>query len=55
MSLEGVRANLLTVNQAVDALGRYQDIGVQLFITGIVKNDQETLELLASEVMPHFR
>ena len=55
MSLEGVRANLLTVNQAVDALGRYQDVGVQLVITGIVKNDQETLELLANEVITHVR
>jgi len=27
---------------------------VQLFITGIYKNDPDTLELLATEVMPHF-
>jgi F420-dependent oxidoreductase-like protein len=54
MNLEGTRANMLTVNQAVDVLGRYEQVGVQLFISGIVKNDQETLELLANDVMPHF-
>lgn len=50
----GIRANALTVPQAVDMVGRYQEVGVQLLICGIVKNDWETLELYASEVMPHF-
>ena len=44
-----------TVPQTVDLVGRFQDAGVQMFICSIVKNDRETLELLASEVMPHFK
>lgn len=54
LQISAIRGNVLTVNQAVDLVGRYQDIGVQLMISGIVKNDPETLELLASDVMPHF-
>ncbi len=48
------RVQLLTVSQAVDLVGRYRDVGVQTFITSIWKNDQESLELLASDVLPHF-
>ena len=44
----------VTVPQAVEVVGRYRDVGVQLFITSIHKNDAETQELLAAEVMPHF-
>jgi F420-dependent oxidoreductase-like protein len=44
----------ITVTQAVDEIGRYKDAGVQLLISSIYKNDQESLELFASEVMPHF-
>lgn len=54
LQVGSIRGNVMTVNQAVDLLGKYQDIGVQLTIWGIVKNDTETLELLASDVMPHF-
>lgn len=49
------RGNALTVNQAVELVGRYHDVGVQMMITGIYKNDRETLELLASDVMPKFK
>lgn len=49
------RGYALTTSQAVELIGRYRDVGVQLFIFSTVKNDAETLELLASEVMPHFR
>ncbi len=35
-------------------MGRHHDVGVQLFIGSIYKNDAETQELLATEVMPHF-
>lgn len=49
------RGNAVTVSQAVDLVGRYQDVGVQMIISGIYKNDRETLELLASDVMPAFR
>jgi F420-dependent oxidoreductase-like protein len=48
------RGFALTTTQAVDLVGRYRDVGVQLFICSFYKNDQETMELLASDVMPHF-
>jgi F420-dependent oxidoreductase-like protein len=43
-----------TVPQAIEIMGRYQEVGIQLFIANIYKNDTETQELLATEVMPHF-
>ena len=43
-----------TVPQAVDLIGQYQDAGVELFINSDYRNDMETHELMASEVMPHF-
>jgi alkanesulfonate monooxygenase SsuD/methylene tetrahydromethanopterin reductase-like flavin-dependent oxidoreductase (luciferase family) len=43
-----------TPSQAVDLIGQYQDSGVQLFINSDYRNDMETHELMASEVMPHF-
>ncbi len=43
-----------TVSAATDLIGRYRDAGVQTFITSIFKNDQETLELLASDIIPRF-
>jgi alkanesulfonate monooxygenase SsuD/methylene tetrahydromethanopterin reductase-like flavin-dependent oxidoreductase (luciferase family) len=53
--VEGFRVNALTVPQAVDFIGRYQQIGSQIFIFSTYKNDRETLELFASDVMPHFQ
>jgi F420-dependent oxidoreductase-like protein len=44
-----------TVSEAIDLVGRYQDAGVQLLINSDYRNDVETRELLASDVMPHFR
>jgi F420-dependent oxidoreductase-like protein len=43
-----------SVSAVTDVIGRYRDSGVQLFICSTYKNDPETLELLASDVMPHF-
>jgi len=43
-----------TVSQAVDLIGQYQEAGVQLLINSDYRNDAETHELLASDVMPHF-
>jgi hypothetical protein len=43
-----------TVSQVTDLIGQYRDAGVQLLIGGAYKNDAETLELLASDVIPHF-
>jgi len=34
--------------------GRYGDVGVDLLINSDYRNDRETHELMASEVMPHF-
>ena len=46
------RGFAVTVPQAVDLAGRYRDVGVQLMICSVYKNDAETQELLATEVMP---
>ena len=43
-----------TVAQVTDLVGKYRDAGVQLLISSAYKNDAETLELLAADVMPKF-
>lgn len=43
-----------TVAQVTDLIGSYRDAGVQLLISSSFRNDPETFELLASDVMPHF-
>jgi F420-dependent oxidoreductase-like protein len=43
-----------TVSAVTDLVGRYRDAGVQTFICSAFKNDMETLELLASDVIPRF-
>jgi len=43
-----------TVSQVTDLIGQYRDAGVQLLISSGYKNDVETPELLAGDVMPHF-
>jgi len=43
-----------TVSEAVDLIGQYQSAGVQLLINSDYRNDMETNELMAAEVMPHF-
>ncbi len=42
------------VSEAIDLVGQYQDAGVQLLINSDYRNDLETHELFASEVMPRF-
>jgi hypothetical protein len=42
------------VSAAIDLIGQYQDASVQLLVNSDYRNDTETSELLASEVMPHF-
>jgi F420-dependent oxidoreductase-like protein len=42
-----------TVSEAVDLIGQYQDAGIGLLITGD-RNDAESRELFAADVMPHF-
>ena len=43
-----------TVAEAIDLIGRYRDVGVDLLINSDYRNDIETHELMASEVVPHF-
>lgn len=43
-----------TVSEAVDLIAQYRDAGVHLLINSDYRNDQETHELFAAEIMPHF-
>lgn len=43
-----------TVAEAIDLIGRYRDVGVDLLINSDYRNDLDTHELMASDVMPHF-
>ncbi len=43
-----------TVSQMRDLAGQYRDAGVQLLISSALKNDAETHELLASDIIPQF-
>ena len=52
---DGFRGYALTVSQAVDLVGQYQDVGSQIFIFSAYKNDRQTLDLFADEVMPQFK
>jgi hypothetical protein len=49
-----IRGFVGTVSQAIDLIGQYRDVGVQLLINSDYRNDMETHELMAAEVMPHF-
>ena len=51
---EPFRGLAVTVAQATDLIGRFQDIGSQLFIMSAYKNDFETLEILVWDIMPQF-
>ncbi len=48
------RGYVLTVSQASDLMGQYQQVGSNMVILSSYQNDPETLELLASDVLPHF-
>ena len=43
-----------TVSEAIDLIGQYQDAGIDLLINADRRNDVETREVFASDVMPHF-
>jgi F420-dependent oxidoreductase-like protein len=49
-----VRRFVGTVSDAIDLIGQYQDVGVELLIVSDRPNDTETRELFAADVMPHF-
>ena len=42
------------MSEAIDLAGQYQDAGVELLIQADRRNDPESRELFASDVMPHF-
>jgi alkanesulfonate monooxygenase SsuD/methylene tetrahydromethanopterin reductase-like flavin-dependent oxidoreductase (luciferase family) len=42
-----------TVSEAIDLIGQYQDAGIDLLINSD-RNDVDSRELFASDVMPHF-
>jgi len=46
------RGFVVTVPQAIELIGRYKEAGVQTFICSFYRNDWESMELLAGEVMP---
>lgn len=43
-----------TVRQVIDQIAAFQAVGVQEMILNIPRNDQETFDLLGSEVIPAF-
>jgi len=43
-----------TVSQAIDLIGQYRDAGVQVLINSDYRNDIETHELMAAEIMSQF-
>jgi F420-dependent oxidoreductase-like protein len=43
-----------TVPQAIDLIGQYRDVGVELLINSDYRNDMESHELMAADIMPHF-
>jgi F420-dependent oxidoreductase-like protein len=48
------RGHAMAVSQVIDLVGSYQDVGSQMMILSSYKNDVETLELFAAEIMPKF-
>jgi F420-dependent oxidoreductase-like protein len=50
----GPLRGFVTVSEAIDLIGQYQDAGVDLLIVSDYRNDVETRELFVSDVMPHF-
>jgi F420-dependent oxidoreductase-like protein len=48
------RGAACTVAQMIDLAGQYRDAGVDMLIGSAFRNDPETLELIASDVIPRF-
>ena len=51
---EQFRGHAITVPQVIDLVGQFHDVGVQTLIFSAYKNDRETLDLFAGDVMPKF-
>jgi hypothetical protein len=43
-----------TISEAIDLIGQYRHAGVDLMINADRRDDTETRELFAADVMPHF-
>jgi hypothetical protein len=41
-------------SEAIDLVGLYQEAGIDLLINADRRHDEESREIFASEVMPHF-
>jgi hypothetical protein len=50
----GPLRGFVTVFEAIDLIGQYQDADVELLIISDYRDDVETRELFVSDVMPHF-
>jgi F420-dependent oxidoreductase-like protein len=54
LQADGFRGFSGTVTEAKDLIERYRDVGVQLLISSAWRNDFETQQLLAAEIIPAF-
>jgi F420-dependent oxidoreductase-like protein len=43
-----------TVSEAIDLVGQYREVGIDLLINADRRQDEESREIFASDVMPHF-
>jgi F420-dependent oxidoreductase-like protein len=53
-TLGPVRGFVGTVSEAIDLVGQYREIGIDLLINSDRRHDDESREIFASDVMPHF-
>lgn len=53
-TLGPLRGFVGTVSEAIDLIGQYRDAGIDLLINADRRNDEETRELFASDIVPHF-
>jgi hypothetical protein len=44
----------MTISRAAELLAEYEQVGIQLCIFRGPNNDQETLELMANDLMPQL-
>ena len=53
-ALGPLRGFIGTVSEATDLIGQYRDAGIDLLINADRRNDEDSRELFASDIMPHF-
>ncbi len=49
-----LRGFIGTVSEAIDLVGQYQEAGIDLLINADRRHDEESREIFARDVMPHF-